>query len=103
MNTRLLTSGIQFQPAMKRERKRERERESRMKREERGQEEEKRREGGGLCSVYGVMCLSRFFLLLFEVCPSKREMRGSDLLFFFSGGAHSEEAFIHNYSPRGRD
>jgi len=32
---------------------------------------------------------------LFEVCPPKREMRGSDLLFFW--WAHCEEALIHNY------
>lgn len=39
------------------------------------------------------------FLFSYEVCPAKREMRGSDLLFFW--WACWEEAFIHNYSLKG--
>ena len=82
------------------------------------------RRGGGLCSVCVSLCVCvcvcvcvyvrmpaydhrqrvcvcvrvcdvPFFYFLFEVCPPKREMRGSDLLFFW--WARCEAAFLHNY------
>lgn len=46
-------------------------------------------------SVRMPLCVCVFFVFFFEVCPSKREMRGSDLLFFW--WARSEGALIHNY------
>lgn len=48
---------------------------------------------GCLHTTRECLCVMCFFL--FEVCPPKREMRGSDLLFFW--WARCEEALLHNY------
>lgn len=81
-----------------------------------GVKSEHERRRGGLCGVCGVFqCVCIYIrvttcvcactrctrlcvcdiLFLFEVCPPKREMRGSDLLFFW--WARCEEALLHNY------